>query len=81
MTNDTETITTGDRFYHEHHGDIEVVGFASVSDEIEINELERDSERHLDVVCSVQTDYVDFIDGQGREGREPLPEFYDNVNI
>jgi len=81
MKDETETIKTGDSFHHEHYGDIEVVGFASVSDEIEINELEREGERHLDIVCSVQTDYVDFIDRQGREGREPLPEFYDSVDI
>ena len=74
-------IATGDRFDHEVYGDVEVVGFVTVSDEVEVNELQKDGGRYLDVVCSVQTDYVEFIDDQGREHQEPLEQFYDHANV
>lgn len=74
-------ISTGDSFEHTVYGDIEVTGFITVSDEIEINELERNGSRELDVVCSVQSDNVLFIDTEGREHKEPLENFYDHVEL
>lgn len=74
-------IATGENFQHKVYGDVEVVGFVTVSDEVEINELEREEGRHLDIVCSVQTDYVEFLDDQGREHQEPLEQFYDHADV
>lgn len=74
-------IATGDSFHHKVYGEVQIVGFISVSDEIEINELERNGETHLDVVCSVQTDYVEFIDDEGREHQEPLEKFYNHTKL
>lgn len=74
-------IVTGDKAHHDVYGRVEVVGFTSVSDEIEINELERDGERYLDVVSSVQTDYVEFLDNEGREHQEPLEQFYNHADL
>jgi len=59
----------------------ELVGFKSVSDEIEINELNKGGEVQLDVVCSVQTDYVEFLDSKGRKYQEPLREFHSHTKI
>lgn len=74
-------IKTGDKANHKVYGDVEIVGFKSVSDEVEINELEKNGETYLDVVCSVQTDYVEFIDNQGQKHQEPLDKFYQHANI
>lgn len=74
-------IAAGEGFDHEVCGNIEIVGFVSVSDEIEVNEVEKDGERYLDVVCSVQGDYVEFIDDEGSEHKEPLEQFYDHVGL
>lgn len=74
-------IATGENAHHKVYGKVEVSGFTSVSDEIEINEVEKNGSTHLDVVCSVQTDYVQFLDDQGREHQEPLEQFYENAKI
>jgi hypothetical protein len=74
-------IATGDRIEHEVYGEVEVVGFLTVSDEIEVNELERDGERVLDVVTSVQSDKVEFLDNKGRKYEEPLDVFYKAAEI
>lgn len=76
-----ESISTGDSLHHEVYGEVELVGFKSVSDEIEINELNRGGEVQLDVVCSVQTDYVEFLDSKGRKYQEPLRKFYSHTKI
>lgn len=74
-------IATGDRVDHKVHGEVEVIGFLTISDEVEINELERDGERILDVVTSVQSDKVEFLDDKGRKYEEPLDVFYKAAEV
>lgn len=74
-------IATGDRVEHEVYGEVEVVGFTTVSDEIELNTLERDGKTVLDIASSVQDDKVEFIDNEGRMYSVPLRVFYENVDL
>lgn len=64
---------TGDRVSHEVYGEIEITGFRTISDEIELYITEEDEIQ--DVVSTVQSDKVEFIDTEGQMHVEPLNYF------
>ena len=74
-------LQAGDNIEHEVHGEVQLTGFSSVGDEVEIDEVERDGERELDVVMSVVGDKVEFLDTNGREHVEPLDSFFDSIKL
>jgi hypothetical protein len=74
-------LSTGDKLQHNVYGQIEVTGFITISDEIEINEVEKNGSEELDIVSSVQSENVEFLDESGRELREPLDTFFEHTNI
>lgn len=74
-------LATGDWVEHEVYGRVQVSGFLTVSDQIEVNEVQREDEGTiLDVSSSVQSDKVQFLDDTGSEHVEPLDYFYEHVN-
>lgn len=74
-------LSTGDNVMHSQYGEVELHGFISVSDEIEINEIERDNETILDVVSSVNGDRVEFLDSDGKKYAEPLDVFCEQAEL
>lgn len=74
-------VATGDKLSHEVYGQVQVTGFITVSDEIEINQVERSDKTEIDVASSVQSENVEFLDKNGRELREPLDTFFEHTNL
>jgi len=73
------TLTTGETFEHDVYGTIEISGFRTVGDELELSEVETDEEETmLDPVMTVQDDKVEFIDATGSSYVEPLTKFYEH---
>lgn len=74
-------LSTGDKVEHSIYGNVELYGFVSVSDQIEINEVDKENETILDVVNSVNGDQVEFLDDDGHKHVEPLKTFYEHADI
>lgn len=72
-------LVTGETVEHSVYGEVELYGFKSIGDAIEINELDRDGETKLDVVLSVNGDAVEFLDTNGSKHQEPLSDFYEHI--
>lgn len=70
---------TGETVEHSIYGEIELYGFKSIGDAIEINELNREGETVLDVVLNVNGDAVEFLDSNGSKHQEPLSDFYEHI--
>lgn len=69
------TLSTGEKLEHSVYGQIELTGFRSVGDEIEITDVGAE-ETVLDPVLTVQSNEVEFIDNSGSQHVEPLLDFY-----
>jgi hypothetical protein len=76
-----EEISTGDRVEHEVYKTVEIYGFITVSDEVEVHEIEKDEETVLDVSSSIQSMKIEFLDQNGEKHVEPLKMFYAQTNI
>lgn len=74
-------LTTGENVQHSVYGEVELYGFLTVGDEIEINEVDGESGTQLDVVTTVKSDQIEFLDDDGRKHVEPLETFYEHAEI
>lgn len=74
-------LSSGDQLTHKVYGQVQVTGFITVSDEIEINQVERSDQTELDIASSVQSENVEFLDNDGRELREPLDTFFEHTDL
>lgn len=74
-------LTTGENVQHSVYGEVELYGFLTVGDEIEINEVDGESGTQLDVVTTVKSDQIEFLDDNGRKHIEPLETFYEHAEI
>lgn len=74
-------LTTGENVQHSVYGEVELYGFLTVGDEIEINEVDGESGTQLDVVTTVKSDQIEFLDDDGKKHVEPLETFYEHAEI
>lgn len=74
-------LVSGQEVQHKVYGDVELYGFVSVGDTIEVAELTDDPDRTLDVVLSVNAQKVEFLDENGHKHVEPLELFYEHADL
>jgi hypothetical protein len=74
-------LKTGENVQHSVYGEVELYGFLTVGDEIEIYEVEKEGDTKLDVVTTVNSDQVEFLDQKGKKHVEPLETFYEHAEM
>ena len=66
-------LQTGQTVEHRVYGSVELTGFNSVADEVDISVIDEDT---LDPIMHVQEESVEFVDQDGSTHTEPLTDFY-----